>query len=948
MNLGQSAVYTLYAEREGEHVIQSHGAVAGGEGDGGHINSGLFGAIIVEPAGSRWYRSQLTKVDFDLIKTGTTTNSFPILNYEANYLSGPRAGTPIANMLSPANEIMHTDLTAIIAGSPPNGGAAKPGWFPNGAFPPNTFTYPERNQPFREFVIIYHDETGAVQAFPHFEDPVLSHTLQSGRDGFAINYGSGGIGAEVLANRLGVGPMHNCVECMYEEFFLSAWTVGDPAMIVDVPANSPCTVANVQSGNIASCTPTPGRKATKAFFPDDPSNVYHSYLSDHVRFRVLHGGSKEHHIHHLHAHQWLYSADSDKSSYLDSQAIGPGASFTAEAVYNGSGNKNLTVGDSIFHCHFYPHFAQGMWSLWRVHDVLETGTPMDAAGRPQAGQRALPDGEIFAGTPIPAVVPLPGKPMAPIPARISIANGQIQIAGAGNPGYPFFIAAQAGHRPPKPPLDTIDDGGLPRHIITAGTFNEAHTRLDFHKKLLTAQAQGVPETGSTVEQAAMNFHAQPSHGTCMTNGVCDGATPVRFATNGRPAIAGAPYADPCPVRPAGPRYDRIYKVADIQDDIILNKKGWHFTQQRFSSLWGDVSDYLFSNKPPEPLFFRANSTECIEYWLTNLVPREYNLDDFQVRTPTDVLGQHIHLVKFDVTSSDGAGNGFNYEDGAFSPEEVRDRVAAIRAFNNCTANDARNNSLTCPLARLHPFAPFQREEWRGAQTNVQRWWADPVLDNSSDDRTLRTVFTHDHFGPSTHQQAGLYAGLVVEPSGSSWFHNETGTVLGNNAGRPALDGGPTSWQAVIDPPNNEPDYREFLVELADFQLAYEEDSQPCRFDPSFGAIRCDDPDDAINPPGREEIGLTDLLARPQECPCHCPLHAPSAPPASRRPARRRSRRKTPAPCRSTTARSPSPCASATPPPTARPPATRATSPSPSPTSRASTRRSTSSRPSTRR
>ena len=38
-------------------------------------------------------------------------------------------------------------------------------------------------------------------------------------------------------------------------------------------------------------------------------------------------------------------------------------------------------------------------------------------------------------------------------------------------------------------------------------------------------------------------------------------------------------------------------------------------------------------------------------------------------------------------------------------------------------------------------------------------------DNSNVDRTLRTVFTHDHFGPSTHQQAGLYAGLVVEPQG---------------------------------------------------------------------------------------------------------------------------------------------------------------------------------------
>ena len=858
VDVGGTAVYTLYGEREGEHVIQSLGAVAGGEGDGGHVNSGLFGAVIVEPAGARWYRSQLTRADFLLARTGVTANNFPILNYEATYASGK----PILNMLS-GNEIVHTDITAIIAGSSPATGGA----FPTNAFPANTYLHPQRHQAFREFVTIYHDEIGAVQAFPHFEDAVLSHTLHSGRDAFAINYGTGGIGAEVLANRLGVGPMHNCTECLYEEFFLSSWTVGDPAMVVDVPANSPCTVANVRSGDIASCTPTRGRKATKAFYPDDPSNVYHSYLRDHVRFRVLHAGTKEHHIHHLHAHQWLFTADSDKSSYLDSQAIGPGSSFTAEIAYEGSGNQNLTVGDSIFHCHFYPHFAQGMWSLWRVHDVLEEGTPMDIAGRPSAGSRALPDGEIFAGTPIPAVVPLPGKPMAPLPARVSIGNGQIQIAGAGNPGYPFFVPAQAGHRPPKPPLDTIDDGGLPRHIITAGTFVEAHTRLDFHKELVTAFAQGIAETGNAVEQAAMTFHAQPSHATCKPDGTCTG---VSFVTNGRPAIAGAPFADPCPARATNTaRYDRLYKAADIQDDVNINKKGWHFPQQRFSALWEDVSSYLSSNKPPEPLFFRANSEECIEFQLTNLVPKEYNLDDFQVRSPTDILGQHIHLVKFDVTASDGAANGFNYEDGSFSPEEVRSRVAAIRAYNGCTAGDARNGTIACPQARLHPFAPFQREEWRGAQTTVQRWYADPIKDNAGNDRTLRTVFTHDHFGPSTHQQAGLYAGLVIEPKGSTWKHNETGTLLGGRG-----DGGPTSWQAVIEPPND-PDYREFLLEFGDFQLAYEDGSAPCRFDASFGAVRCDDPDDAVNPAGRKEIGLPDLLARPDQCPCHCPGGASS-------------------------------------------------------------------------
>jgi len=45
-------------------------------------------------------------------------------------------------------------------------------------------------------------------------------------------------------------------------------------MVVDFPANNDLK-----------------KTATKALFPDDPSNVYHSYLGDHVQFRILHAGA---------------------------------------------------------------------------------------------------------------------------------------------------------------------------------------------------------------------------------------------------------------------------------------------------------------------------------------------------------------------------------------------------------------------------------------------------------------------------------------------------------------------------------------------------------------------------------------------------------------------------------------------------------------------------------
>jgi manganese oxidase len=852
---GGTAQYTFYAEREGGHLLYSTAANTGGEGNGGSLDAGLFGAVIVEPKSSEWYRSQITNADMKLATTGTTPDGHPIINYQAVYPAGhPRAGLPILRMTQ-GNEIVDSDLTAVITG--PSAGR-----FPAGTYT-STPVNPDREQPFREFTIIYHDEVAAVQAFKAFSDPAMLKPLASVKDGFAINYGTGGIGAEILSNRMQVGPAAGCTECKFEEFFLSSWALGDPAMVVDVPANASTTGVNTGGLPInpagfpnqvlaaekpvgclagdAACgasapTVQPGMKATKALFPDDPSNVYHSYLADHTKFRILHGGAKEHHIHHQHAHQWVHTPDSSNSSYDDSQAIGPGAAFTLEITYNGGGNRNKTVGDSIFHCHFYPHFAQGMWALFRTHDVFEAGTALDANGRPAPGSRALPDAEIQTGTPIAALLPLPTLPMAPMPSPVQIVGGQVQVGAipaGSSPGYPFFVAGVAGHRPPHPPLDTIDTGGLPRHVITGGTFTEQHDRLSFDKALVTAKAQAVPEQGTPTEQAEMNYLAVRNHATYRPDG-----TTGTFVTNGLPRQPGAPFADPC-VDDNGNAVGvpRLYKAADIQLDVKLNKSGWHNPQQRFGSLWEDVAAYRAGTRPPQPLFFRANTNDCITYQLTNLMPSHYEQDAFQVRTPTDIVGQHIHLVKFDVLASDGAGNGWNYEDGSFSPDEVIERIKAINAAGGLTPFGG--GVATQLTVQNHPFFGTP-----GAQTTVQRWYADATLNNAGQDRTLRTVFTHDHFGPSTHQQAGLYMGLVVEPQGSSWRDPETGAMFGT--GR--QDGGPTSWRADILTANPADSYREFLLELADYQVAYDANNKP------------------INPPFRVESGLPKLLTPASVCP----------------------------------------------------------------------------------
>lgn len=306
---GASTTYAWEADAQGTFLFYSHGAVAGGESNGGALALGLFGAVNVEPPASTWYRSQVTPEDLAM-----ATRSDGSIDYAARYPAGhPEAGLPILG-LSDGGVLLRGDANAIIA----NMTEAADGLA-------NT-----TEGDFREFTVVFHDEIKAVQAFDRLQTDTM---LKSVQDAFAINYGASGLGAMLLANRAGEGPAANCTECRFEDFFLTSWANGDPALLEEYPA--------------------------------DPANVFHSYLNDAVKIRNLHAGPKETHVFHLHAHQWLATNDADGSAYRDSQSISPGAARTYEINYGGSGNRNRTPGDSIFHCHLYPHFAAGMWALWR-------------------------------------------------------------------------------------------------------------------------------------------------------------------------------------------------------------------------------------------------------------------------------------------------------------------------------------------------------------------------------------------------------------------------------------------------------------------------------------------------------------------------------------------------------------------------------------------------------
>lgn len=229
---------------------------------------------------------------------------------------------------------------------------------------------------FREYAVFFHDELEMKDKDGN--PPTDPHTgLPSSTTG--ISYRS-----EPMRNRI---PLTDDHADSGEDISMSSWVYGDPA----------------------------------------PS-ILRAYVGDPSKIRLIHGGVKETHVFHLHNHQWRLEGENPASTILDSITLSPQECYTLD-ILHGAGSLTGTIGDVIFHCHLYPHFHEGMWTLWRIHDRLEDGT-----GK-------LPD-----GTMIPPLIPLKDR-AAPPPKDKE------------HPGYPNFINGAFGERPLQPPLGILDPDG---------------------------------------------------------------------------------------------------------------------------------------------------------------------------------------------------------------------------------------------------------------------------------------------------------------------------------------------------------------------------------------------------------------------------------------------------------------------------------------------------------
>lgn len=232
------------------------------------------------------------------------------------------------------------------------------------------------NPAFREYAVFFHDELEIKNK--NGEQPIDPHTgLPAATTG--ISYRS-----EPMRNRLPLSPDH---ADSGEDISMSSWVYGDPA-----------------------------------------PPILKAYVGDPAKIRLVHGGVKETHVFHLHNHQWRKVGEDTKSPIIDSISISPQECYTLD-ILHGAGSLNGMIGDAIFHCHLYPHFHEGMWTLWRIYDRLQDGT-----GK-------LPD-----GTKIPPLIPLKDRP---VPKKKDKCH----------PGYPNFINGTFGERPLQPPLGILTEEG---------------------------------------------------------------------------------------------------------------------------------------------------------------------------------------------------------------------------------------------------------------------------------------------------------------------------------------------------------------------------------------------------------------------------------------------------------------------------------------------------------
>ncbi|HEX8345347.1 MAG TPA: multicopper oxidase domain-containing protein [Actinoplanes sp.] len=375
---GGSATYTWYADKQGEAPISDIANID--PSDDGHtsVQDGLYGAVVVHPKGSVW-TNPVTGANLLDTATGRVVES----RAHADVTTPTGALRSYAMILMDENE----DVVDRNGRQPT---------FPTTGLPDSTFGINYRSEPLRNRLRAVLEHRGTRTP----ENPsgvAKTVTLPNGTvitpddhfcDGFVPELG------KVVADP--------GAKCLGEEMHLQSWVFGDEGKLTRKLADGTITV-------------------------DSDNLIPKAYVGDQVQFHVVHPGAKETHPWHQHTQRWFKDPNNPDSPRNDVQSIGPGEGYRME-LEGGAGGLQRTAGDSIFHCHLYPHFAQGMWGHLRIFDRLRNGTQKYADGTPIQTLREL-----------------------------SSRTGQTAAPTATQPGYPLFVKGDFGQRAYRAPHAVVKD-----------------------------------------------------------------------------------------------------------------------------------------------------------------------------------------------------------------------------------------------------------------------------------------------------------------------------------------------------------------------------------------------------------------------------------------------------------------------------------------------------------
>ena len=620
---GERRVYTWQAQHEGVFVFHDAGDFRGTEaGTNAH---GLFGALVVEPPGSRW--------------------------------SDPETGHDLIHPIT--KEILGTGLYVDVhQRSRAELGRRAQAPFPH-AYNTDSLTqeYPEPKASFREFVIFIHDEPEwaaphrRLESNPCEKDAAnqeqLAHAHTAGTL-MPISYRAEPMISREreLWRRIKAGEVDPNNIVVNEEQHHSSWMFGDPQ--------------------------TPILKA---------------YLGDPVRIRLVHAGVKETHVFHLHVYEWHVIPYRRESNTIDAITISPQTAHTFIPLY-GAGNRQMVPGDVIWHCHLYPHFHHGMWGIFRTFNTLQAGIG-GAYFHGETGEVLQHDHPLLAPlpregfspalrerrrllrrlghypdlTPIQRLVPLPDREPPPEPTPL-------------HPGFPLWLAGevhQKSYTPPwhKPRGEASQDGWdvfaydyrdptplelaafnrdpRPGELFTTFPYPDRPTTL--HRDAVTRDGLEASATVAHTIDVLMTPLAYNDYGWWDPHGHLY-------------LLADTPHGVPT----FSEVVDRAYREALAETAHRYPCLG----KQEREDLVGEQGLTLPATEQ-EPLFLRCNHTNVLELSLHNRLERYIPGTPFDSAWPKGIehgcsifesyrgeCGLHVHIVKFDPIACDGASTGWNY------------------------------------------------------------------------------------------------------------------------------------------------------------------------------------------------------------------------------------------------------------------------------------------------